>query len=191
MPGEIETAHNFPRNILRGILSPMFGGVERNDANRLAVLAGHQVADGGFEVGFADIGFRKCGAQVSKVVDDEIKIPIVAVRHNRRKTARAHKKLQTHGYRKNLSMKSGRRNRSPLPPTTLAMISGERFGAGFGAGACAMSTSVIATTRTMAEIARSNRTCGVYVKIDANDPKATIRLINQLTIRPPIRLAMT
>jgi len=65
MPGEIETAHNFPRNILRGILSPMFGGVERDDANRVAVLAGHQIADDAFEIGFADIGFRKCQAEVS------------------------------------------------------------------------------------------------------------------------------
>jgi hypothetical protein len=28
----------------------MFGGVERHDANRVAILAGHQVADGGFEI---------------------------------------------------------------------------------------------------------------------------------------------
>jgi hypothetical protein len=27
MPDEIETAHNFQRDILRGILRPMFGGV--------------------------------------------------------------------------------------------------------------------------------------------------------------------
>ena len=49
MPGEIEMAHNFPRDILRGILGPMFGGVKCDDANRVAVLAGHQVVDGGFE----------------------------------------------------------------------------------------------------------------------------------------------
>jgi len=27
MPGEIGTAHNFPRDIFRGILEPMFGRV--------------------------------------------------------------------------------------------------------------------------------------------------------------------
>jgi hypothetical protein len=31
----------------------MFGGVERHDANGVAVLPGHQVVDGGFEIGFA------------------------------------------------------------------------------------------------------------------------------------------
>jgi hypothetical protein len=80
--GEIETAHNFPRHILRGILSPVLGGVERDDADRVAVLAGHQIVDGGFEIGLIDISFRKC-REVSIIVDDEIKILIVAARHNR------------------------------------------------------------------------------------------------------------
>jgi hypothetical protein len=71
-------AYNFPPDILRGILSPMFGGVERDDSNRVAVLAGHQIANESFEVGLIDIGFRKCGAQVSKIVDDEINGLIVA-----------------------------------------------------------------------------------------------------------------
>jgi len=38
-----------------------------DDANRVAVLAGHQIADGGFEISFADVGsanavpdFPKC-----------------------------------------------------------------------------------------------------------------------------------
>jgi hypothetical protein len=53
MPGEIETAHNFPRDILRGIFSPMFARVERDYADRVAVLAGHQIADDGFEVGLS------------------------------------------------------------------------------------------------------------------------------------------
>jgi hypothetical protein len=41
-------------------------------ADRVAVLAGHQVADNGFEVGLIDIGFRKCGSQVSETIDGEI-----------------------------------------------------------------------------------------------------------------------
>jgi hypothetical protein len=73
----------------------MFGGVERDDANRVAVLAGHQIADDGFEVGLIDIGFRKCGAQVPIIVDDEISGLIVAARHNRRNKVPAHEKLQT------------------------------------------------------------------------------------------------
>jgi hypothetical protein len=32
--GEIATAHNFPRDILRSILGPVFGGVECDDPNR-------------------------------------------------------------------------------------------------------------------------------------------------------------
>jgi hypothetical protein len=36
MPGEIATAHNFPRDILRSILGPVFGGVECDDPNRVA-----------------------------------------------------------------------------------------------------------------------------------------------------------
>jgi len=62
--GKIEAAHNLPRNILRGILSPMFGDVERHDANWVAVLPGHQVGNGGFEIGFAEIGFRDAGPSV-------------------------------------------------------------------------------------------------------------------------------
>ena len=38
----------------------MFDGVVRDDANRVAVLAGHQIGNGGFEIGFADIGFGEC-----------------------------------------------------------------------------------------------------------------------------------
>jgi hypothetical protein len=48
MPGGIETA-------LRGVLRPMFCDVDRDDSNRVAVLAGHQVVDGGFEIGLAEI----------------------------------------------------------------------------------------------------------------------------------------
>jgi hypothetical protein len=55
MSGEIETPHNFARDILRGILSPMFGGVERDDPNRVAVLAGHQIADDGFEASLTSV----------------------------------------------------------------------------------------------------------------------------------------
>ena len=42
----------------------MFGDVERHDANWVAVLPGHQVGNGGFEIGFAEIGFRDAGPSV-------------------------------------------------------------------------------------------------------------------------------
>jgi hypothetical protein len=54
------------------------------------------------------------------------------------------------------------------------MISGERFGAGFGIGASAMSASVIAATRTMSEIMVQPE-CGGYVGNDANDPQPTLQ----------------
>jgi hypothetical protein len=60
--GKIKAAHNFQRDVLRGILSPMFGGVECDDADRVAILAGHQAGDVGFEIGLGDIGFRECRA---------------------------------------------------------------------------------------------------------------------------------
>src|SRR5450631_2056396 len=112
MRSEIETPHNFTRDILRGILSPMFGGVERNDANRVTVLAGHQVVDGGFQIGLADVRLGECGARCSVIVDDEIEGLIVAARHNRRNKAPVHKNSKRNGYPENLSTKSGRRNRS-------------------------------------------------------------------------------
>jgi hypothetical protein len=56
--GKIKAAQNFPRDIHRGILRPMFCGIERDDADRVAVLAGHQVGDDGFKVGLADCGAR-------------------------------------------------------------------------------------------------------------------------------------
>src|SRR5216683_3299144 len=95
MPGEIETAHNFPRDILRGILSPMFGGVKCDDAKRVAVLSGHHIADDGFEMGFADIGLCECGTRLPVAVDDEVKVLIVAVRHNRRGPAPWHGQYST------------------------------------------------------------------------------------------------
>jgi hypothetical protein len=82
------------RDILRGIFGPMFCGIECDDSKRVTVLARHQIADDGFEVGLIDIGFRKRGAQVSKIVDDEINGLILAVWRNRRNKAPAHKRRQ-------------------------------------------------------------------------------------------------
>ena len=80
MPGEIGAAQNLPRNVFGCVSRPTLRNIEGDDANRVAVLAGHQIADDGFEVGLIDIGFRKCGPQVSKIVDDEIKGLIVTAR---------------------------------------------------------------------------------------------------------------
>src|SRR5260370_30693974 len=82
------------------------------------------MADDGFEIGLIDIGFRKCGPQVSKIIDDEIKGLSVTARHNRRNKIPIHEKLQTQRFRWNISTKPRRRNRSGFPPTALAVISG-------------------------------------------------------------------
>jgi hypothetical protein len=92
---KISAAPDLMRDILRQISRPLFGGVERDDANRVAVLARHQIADDGFEIGFADIGFRECRAEVSLIVDDEINGLIVNVRHNRRGPAPTHRQYST------------------------------------------------------------------------------------------------
>jgi len=60
----------------------MLGSVERDDADRILVLAGHQVVDGAFEIGLSDIGFGKGDAKLSVIVDDKVIILIVAARHD-------------------------------------------------------------------------------------------------------------
>jgi hypothetical protein len=61
--GKIETAHNFPRDIFRGILDPMLGGVKCDDANRVAVLAGHRLMVVSRSAS-PEIGFRKGRAKI-------------------------------------------------------------------------------------------------------------------------------
>jgi hypothetical protein len=45
--------------------------VKRDDANRVAVLAGHQVVDGGFEIGLAEISLYDGRTELSVITDDE------------------------------------------------------------------------------------------------------------------------
>jgi hypothetical protein len=90
LAGEIETAHYFARDILRGIFGPMFCGIECDDS-RVTVLARHQIADGAFEIGLAEISVYEGRTELSVIVDDEIKILIVTAWHNRRDKAPVHK----------------------------------------------------------------------------------------------------
>jgi hypothetical protein len=80
-------------------------------------LAGHQIADDGFEVGLIDIGFRKCGSQVFEIVDDEIKGLIVPLGTIDGTRLRPMKNSKRNGYRENLSRKPRHLDRSGLPPT--------------------------------------------------------------------------
>src|SRR5450631_4696005 len=80
-------------------VSPLKSRDHRSSSSSGSMLAGHQVGDGGFEIGLIDVGFRKCGPQVSEIVDDEIKGLIVTARHNRRYKARPLKNSKCNGYR--------------------------------------------------------------------------------------------
>jgi hypothetical protein len=138
----------------------MFGGVECDDSKRVTVLARHQIADDGFEIGFANIGFCECRAEVSVIVDDEIKILIVAVRHNRRNEAPAHKRLQTQ------RLPREHETEASEPQSITADRLCDDIGRALrGTGAHTMSASVIAATRSMSELG-CNRTSGGYVRID-------------------------
>jgi hypothetical protein len=70
----------------------MLGGVECDHANRVAVLARHQIGDDGFKIGLLDIGLGKRGAEVSEIIDDKINGLIVIGWHNRRGPIAAHEK---------------------------------------------------------------------------------------------------
>jgi hypothetical protein len=54
--GEVDASANFARDIFRDIFGPMLQRVECDDADRVAVLAGHQIANRRFEVGLVDVG---------------------------------------------------------------------------------------------------------------------------------------
>ena len=74
----------------------MLGDVKRDDANRVAVLSGHQIADRRFEIGLRDIGLGECEANVGPViVDNDIKIQIVTAWHDRWSPSPAHAQLPT------------------------------------------------------------------------------------------------
>jgi hypothetical protein len=89
----------------------MLCGVECDHANRVGVLARHQIGDDGFEVGLLDIGFGKRGAKVSEIIDDKINGLIVIGWHNRRGPISAHEKTPNATNVRNLSIKS-----DPLKP---------------------------------------------------------------------------
>jgi hypothetical protein len=81
--GKIEATHDLPREIFRYIFCPTLNGVESDNPNGIAVLAGHQIGDGGFEVAFFDGRFAIGAAQWAKIIDHDIDGLIVAARHNR------------------------------------------------------------------------------------------------------------
>jgi len=70
--GKINAPLNLACDILRDVFRPILCGVECDHANRVAVLARHQIGDDGFKIGLLDFGFGKRGAKVSEIIDDKI-----------------------------------------------------------------------------------------------------------------------
>jgi hypothetical protein len=66
--GKINAPLNLECDISRDIFRPMLSGVECNHANRVVVLARHQIGDDGFEIGLLDIGLGKRGAKVPNLL---------------------------------------------------------------------------------------------------------------------------
>jgi hypothetical protein len=64
----VNAPQNLRRDILRNIVRPMLSGVECGHADRVAVLARHQIGDDGFEVGPLDVGLGKSGARCPKLL---------------------------------------------------------------------------------------------------------------------------
>jgi hypothetical protein len=67
--GEISPAQNLPRDIFRGILEPMFGGIDCNNANWCDVLFGHQISDSGFYIPLSEDA-----SIVTEAINDKIQV---------------------------------------------------------------------------------------------------------------------
>ncbi len=68
-------------------MRPTFGGVEANDPNRVLILSFEHVHDDGLEVCPLDIRFAIGPTVSAKVIHDDIDVLIVAIRHDRRRSA--------------------------------------------------------------------------------------------------------
>jgi len=58
---------------VRDVLGPIGLWVEADHAQRIAMLAGDQVGDGGFIVGAVEVGLCERRAEPAKVIDDDVK----------------------------------------------------------------------------------------------------------------------
>jgi hypothetical protein len=61
-------------DVLRHVPGPAFRGIEGDDAESVAVLAGQKIADDGFAVGLGGIGLVKGDAELTMVVQDRYKV---------------------------------------------------------------------------------------------------------------------
>src|ERR1700682_3691938 len=92
---------NLPRDIFRSILDPMFGGIDRNNANRGDVLFGYQISDSG-----VDVRLSEDASIVTEAIDDKIHVIIITCQLFRRVPAPTHCQLLTKQNSENLSTRS-------------------------------------------------------------------------------------
>src|SRR5258708_39902884 len=98
---------NFEGDIFRDVLRPMLKRIEGDNADRVVELPGHEIGNDAFEIGFGDIGLGECEAKVCPVIaDDNIKILIGTVLHDRWSAAAAHRQLPTTRHRE-ISARNG------------------------------------------------------------------------------------
>jgi hypothetical protein len=67
------------------VFQPALGGFERDDTDRVGVLAGEQVLDHGLQVGGFLVGLGPGAAEFAEVTGDQIERLIGLVRHDRRR----------------------------------------------------------------------------------------------------------
>ena len=75
-------AQYFVGDGVRHILRSVGLGVEHDHAQRITVLAGHQIGDGGFIVGAVEVGLSEGCAEPAVMIDDNVVI-LGRTRNNR------------------------------------------------------------------------------------------------------------
>ena len=57
---------------VRDILGAISIGIEHDYAQRIAVLAGHEIGDGGLIVGAVEVGLGERGAEIAVMIDNKV-----------------------------------------------------------------------------------------------------------------------
>ena len=81
-PFKAEAAQYFLRHGVRHVFGAVGVGVEHHHAQRVAVLAAHQIGDGGLKISATKIGLCERRAKPAIVVDDDVVI-LGRTRNNR------------------------------------------------------------------------------------------------------------
>jgi hypothetical protein len=73
----------FMGDVGRDVLWPTFGGIEADRANGVAILSLEHVHDDCFEIGAINAGFAVRLTVAAEVIDDDVDVLIVDIRHDR------------------------------------------------------------------------------------------------------------